>query len=144
MLDYLKMAAKIAVPTDENDPRSFWLGAIGIRSDGVMVSSKNGAVFYTSSSKRKIIPGTHAEVRCVYKCDKGSTIYVARVARGTRQLAMSRPCRTCQSVLKSKKVAKVYYTINNHQYGIWYPDRDTDFVVTKSKNELIQAILEVF
>jgi tRNA(Arg) A34 adenosine deaminase TadA len=123
----LQQAALIARPTSENDPRSFWLGCIGIREDGVAVSSKNGAVeFQTTIENYQLVPSSHAEGRVLRKLGKGGIMFVARVSRKDGSLAMARPCGMCQVRLRSFKVKKVFYTINDTQYGVWYPDSDTD------------------
>ena len=127
MLSLLRQAALIALPTSDNDPRAFWLGCIGIREDGAMVSSKNGAVeFHHTIENYQLVPSSHAEGRVLRKLGKGGIMFVARVSRKDGSLAMARPCGMCQVRLRSFKVKKVFYTINEEQYGIWYPDSDTD------------------
>lgn len=127
MLNLLRQAALIALPSSDIDQRSFWLGCIGIREDGVMVSAKNGAVeFHNTIENYQLVPSSHAEGRVLRKLGKGGVIFVARVSRKDGSLAMARPCGMCQVRLKSFKVRKVYYTINDKQYGVWYPDSDTD------------------
>jgi hypothetical protein len=132
MLDMLKLAAKYA-PSNEKDGRVYFLGAVGIRDDGRIVHARNSAVLDTETKKKwseqnvyKRFPGSHAEVRLTKKLGFGATIYVARVARGSGELAMARPCECCQSVIKAFRVKKVYYTISHNQWGIWDPVRDTD------------------
>lgn len=126
MLDLITLAGKIALPTTDKDPRSFWLGCIGIRRDGVLVFSKNGASHSTNTEEYMNMPTVHAEGRVLRKLGKGGTIYVARIAKGTKQLAMARPCQMCQTRLKAANIGKVYYSINDKQYGVWYPNNDTD------------------
>lgn len=48
----------------------------------------------------------------------GSTVYVARVRRDNGKMAMSRPCRDCERVLRSRGVRKVFYTIGPKEYGV--------------------------
>lgn len=127
MLNLLHQAAQIALPSIDKDYRDFWLGCIGIREDGVMVSSKNGAAsFRTTIKSYQLLPSSHAEGRVLRKLGKGGIIFVARVSKKDRSLVMARPCGMCQTRLRAYKVNKVYYTINDNQYGIWYPDSDTD------------------
>jgi cytidine deaminase len=127
MLNLLRQAAQVALPTSHDDHRHFWLGCIGIRDDGVMVSSKNGSVAFTDTVKNyQLIPSSHAEGRVLRKLGKNGTLYVARVSKKDNSLAMARPCGLCQIRIKSFGVKKVYYTINNKQYGVWYSDTDTD------------------
>ncbi len=127
MLPILLSAAEMAVPHFDQDRRNFWLGAIGIRADGATVSSRNGAVSYSASVETyHLNPNSHAEGRLLRKLGKGGIVYVARVFRKDRTLAMARPCSMCRIRLKANKVHKVYYTIDEHHYGIWFPNTNLD------------------
>lgn len=121
MLELLKLAGEIAMPTDRNDPRNFWLAAIGIRKDNVQVVSRNGAV-HSTSHEYKQVALAHAEARAVRKLGRGGIVYVSRISRKTLDLAMARPCPTCQIKLKAAKVEKVFYSISPSSYGIWIPE----------------------
>ena len=127
MLNLLTQAANISLPSSDDDPRSFWLGCIGLREDGVLVAAKNGSVAFTTTVENyQLVPSSHAEGRVLRKLGKNGTIYVARVSKKDRTLAMARPCGMCQVRLKAFNVKRVYYTINSEQYGVWMPDSDTD------------------
>ena len=130
MIELLKLAGKIALPINETDMRNFWLGAIGVRKDGVIVSSKNGAV-QSSNIGYKAVPQSHAESRLCRKLGKNGIIYVSRVSRQTYELAMARPCFNCQKIIRAHNVKKVYYSINKNQYGVWFPEIDFDKVYYK-------------
>jgi cytidine deaminase len=127
MLDFLYQAAQIALPSVDKDYRDYWLGCVGIREDGVIVYSKNGAVEFRASVKSYQLHSTsHAEGRVLRKLGRAGTVYVARVSKKDGSLAMARPCGMCQIKLRAAKTLKVYYTINDNQYGVWYPSTDTD------------------
>lgn len=126
MLDLLLFAAKIALPDDDKDWRGFWIGAVGIRKDGTMVFSKNGAFYSSTVDDYQAIPSVHAEGRVLRKMDFGGTLYVARVARKDRSLQMAMPCIMCRTQIKSRRIKKVYYTINNTQFGVWYVKTETN------------------
>lgn len=129
MIHMLRYAAKLAIPNSINDYRNFWLGAVGVREDGAIVTSKNGAVeCSTSVEKYYRNPRSHAEGRLLRKLGKGGTVYVARVSRKDYSFAMARPCLHCQVLLQSYKVDKVFYSINENQYGIWLPQKNIDRV----------------
>lgn len=117
----LRQAAKIALPNDiAFDKRGFWLGCIGIRNDGALVYSKNGASQFSDSVKKyQLIPNSHAEGRLLRKIGKYGTIFVSRVSKKDMTLAMAKPCEMCQVRIKSMNIRKVYYTINETEYGIW-------------------------
>lgn len=105
----LNLAGKIAISKDNG--RAFLLGALGIRKDGVMVFAAN------STSQEPDRRG-HAEYRMAAKLDRGSTVYVARIRLLNGEFAMAKPCFSCEKVLKSKRVKRVYYTISNNEYGV--------------------------
>lgn len=106
---YFELAARAA--TLKDDRRTHRLGAVGLRSDGVLVFACNGPV-----RSETPVPAGHAETRLSRKLDKHGVVYVVRVAPSGYGLA--RPCPTCQRALKRKKVQRVYYTISNDEYGV--------------------------
>jgi tRNA(Arg) A34 adenosine deaminase TadA len=124
----LKLAAKAALPTDENDARNFLVGAAGRRADGATVFARNGATFSSEIESYRTIPQAHAEVRLLRKLGVGGTVWVARVSRKDGGLVMARPCDMCQVFLRSKRVRKAYYSVSECQYGILYPMDDIDCV----------------
>ena len=131
MLDLLKKAAEYAI-LKRSDGRNFFLGALGVRKDGCIVHAQNAAVFDTFKKRDfannyvyRRFPGSHAEIRLTKKLDFGATLYVARVGRNGLY-AMARPCECCRSVLKAFRVKKVFYTISNYEYGVWFPSNDSD------------------
>lgn len=120
MLKLIRLAAQVAVPSDrDRDKRAFWLGAIGVRGDGVIVSARNGSVQVSETiGNGWSFPHAHAESRLCRKLDYGATVYVARVSPQTDDLAMSRPCYDCIMALRNKRVAKVYYSVSPTEYGV--------------------------
>ncbi len=126
--EMFQLASKVSLPTDLHDPRNFWLGCVGIRDDGKIVSAKNGSVFSTETTNYQHMPNSHAEGRVLRKLGKGGTLFVSRVYKIGMDYAMSRPCPMCQTRIRAFNVKKVYYTINAEQYGVWSPSLDTDKV----------------
>lgn len=106
IFSYLQVAAKVAT---KGAPRDFYLGAVGIRSDGTLVFSCN-------LPSQLPTPAAHAEARLARKLDQNSTVYVARVLRNG-DFAMSRPCVSCMSALKAKHVKRIFYTIAPNEWG---------------------------
>jgi tRNA(Arg) A34 adenosine deaminase TadA len=106
----LQMAAETAI-SRHHDPRTFLLGAVGVRNDGVIVSSRNIAA-------TDCAPQHHAETRLARKLTPNSTVWVARVAKGTGGWAMARPCAGCERRLRVAGVTKVVYTIAPNEWGI--------------------------
>jgi tRNA(Arg) A34 adenosine deaminase TadA len=92
------------------DPRAYFIGAVGIRADGRIVTSRNGA-------SRQQCPEAHAEARLCRKLTKGSIVWVARVTR-SGVVGLAKPCSRCQAILRSTGVTRVYYTISDTESGI--------------------------
>ena len=110
----LELAARAALGGDNN--RNFQLGCVAVRKDGAIVVS-------TNEMTRVPQPKGHAESRALRKAGHGATLYVARVTR-LNELAMAKPCPRCQALIRSFGVVKVYYTIDQENIGIWYPQKD--------------------
>ena len=106
----LMLAAQVAADGDRVN-RSFFLGAVGQRKDGVIVSSRN-------VSSTDCAPNHHAEARVVRKLTPDSIIWVARVSRRDGQWALARPCTGCQIRMKMAGVKKAIYTIAPGEWGI--------------------------
>lgn len=109
VFNYFQMAALTAIKRE--DERSFLLGAVGIRYDGALVKSVNASSFHP-------VRTGHAEARLCKKLDVGSIVYVVRVKLLDGSLATARPCKSCQKILRSTGVSKVYYSISEFEYGI--------------------------
>lgn len=109
----LAAAAEAAKRNDRKgkDPRGFLIGAVGVRADGVLVSSKNVAA-------TDLAPNHHAEARLARKLTPNSTVWVARVLRASTDWAMARPCQGCQNRMKSVGVQRVVYTIGPNEWGV--------------------------
>ncbi len=129
MIEMLKLAAKAAMPADDQfDERNFLVGASGTRSDGTIVIARNGATYSSEIESYRTIPQAHAEVRLLRKLGSGGTVFVSRVSRRDGGWVMARPCDMCQVFLRSKRVKKAYYTINNECYGLLDVERGADRV----------------
>jgi tRNA(Arg) A34 adenosine deaminase TadA len=113
IIKHLKMAFSRALK-EERDERTFWVGAVGVRTDGALVTARNGAVRGVSMSAG--VPKScrwHAEGRLVRKLDKGSTVYVARVLRQDFTFTLAKPCVLCERRLRSHGVRTVYYSVGH-------------------------------
>ncbi len=108
---YFQLAKQAAL---SKDLRQYKLGAVGIRTDGTIVTSRN-------LPTRAPNPRAHAEYRLIQKMDWGSIMYVVRVlADGS--LTMSRPCKYCVSSMRLRGIKKCYYSITNDEYGVLIND----------------------
>lgn len=110
----LAMAANVAKDkskTKRFDNRAFWLGAVGLRNDGVLVSARNVAA-------TDVVPTHHAEARVVRKLTHDSVVWVARISRSNGEWTLARPCMSCQYKMKIAGVRKVVYTIGPEEWGV--------------------------
>jgi hypothetical protein len=108
---YLKLAADVSRLKD--DHRTYFLGGIGIRRDGVLVAACNG-------NPRFPTPAHHCEYRLARKLGKQGVVFLARTsALGT--WCMAKPCKDCQGRLRASMVRKVYYTVDVGTYACWIP-----------------------
>lgn len=138
MLKELIQAGEISLPTIDNDRREFWLGCVGIRKDGAVVTAKNGPVnlalpddkLTTNDLVRRnfFLPESHAEGRVLRKLGHGGIIYVARIGKQNKTFGPSEPCKMCKVRIASQLVEKVYYTISDSKYGIWYVKKDKHII----------------
>ncbi len=124
-MHFFEIAASSAIRG--SNERNHLVGAVGIRWDGKLVSSKNGAVHSTSIDYHPVA-FSHAEARLCRKLGKGGIVYVARVARKDGAWVMARPCGSCQRICRSYQVKKVYYTINEEHYGLYLCNEDKDLI----------------
>jgi len=103
---YFRLAKQVAKKGGKR--RRFRLGAVGIRSDGAVVTACN-------ISTRQPERHAHAEARLAQKLDYGSEVFIVRILRdGT--LANARPCVWCQMALR--RVRRVYYSISETEFGV--------------------------
>lgn len=113
---YFSVAREVALAKE--DRRTHKLGAVGLRSDGVLVCASNGPAKTTPQNvpQKSSMPGAHAEARLCRKLDYYGTVFVVRMQPGGYGLA--RPCPHCQRRLRKRRVKKVYYTISPSEYGV--------------------------
>jgi tRNA(Arg) A34 adenosine deaminase TadA len=126
----MKLAIKTAKTNHCKDFREYRLGSVAVRKDGAIVKSRNGSSYCSvySAENFKHFPEIHSEFRSLSKAGMYATeMYVARILKNGKT-AMARPCVHCQVLIKNKKVKKVYYTINDTQYGIWFPKEGHDII----------------
>jgi tRNA(Arg) A34 adenosine deaminase TadA len=102
---------------ERRDNRSFILGAVGLRNDGVLVTARNIAA-------QDVVPTHHAEARVVRKLTPNSVVWVARVSKATGEWTMSKPCQSCEGRMRAAGVKKVVYTIAPNEWGTLYLSRE--------------------
>lgn len=104
---YFEKAARVAARQD--DLRVHRLGAVGLRSDGVLVTASNGAAIMKT-------PAVHAEARLCRKLGRDGVVFVAR--RSSNGYLLAKPCGHCQALLRTRKVRRVYFTVSDSEYGV--------------------------
>jgi tRNA(Arg) A34 adenosine deaminase TadA len=108
---YFRLARKTALKGDTREAsRQYRLGAVGVRSDGAIVTSSN-------IPHRTPEPQAHAEARLAKKLDWDSTVYVVRIQSDGR-LATARPCKKCLNTMRLKGVRRIYYSITENEHGV--------------------------
>lgn len=105
-----EIGAAYAVRPQPYDLREHKLGAVGMRSDGVLVRARNG-------NSPTQIPGNHAEWRLCRKLDMRAEVWVVRV-RKSGEYGLARPCRWCMKRLLDSAVRRVYYSVSTSEYGV--------------------------
>jgi tRNA(Arg) A34 adenosine deaminase TadA len=108
MNKYIKLAISVAIKS--RNRRHYFLGAIGIRSDGKIVSAAN-------IPSRGQDVNCHAETRLCRKLDIGSVVYVARTNKSGTAILNAFPCSGCLRNLRRKKVKEVYFTSVDGKIG---------------------------
>lgn len=108
-MKYLDLAIRIAKGGEEE--RNYLIGCVGIRTDGAIVVAAN---LLTKRPEHS----AHAELRTLKKSDKGSTLYVARIHRDGNW-ANAKPCIKCQTLIRNKKVKRVFYTVGPEEWACW-------------------------
>lgn len=124
MIEMFKIALDFA--TSRSDERLFRVGACAVRgSDQKIVKARNLPVMIDqdvmdSYTERYVYPHAHAESSLIKKITPKSVVFVARGRKLNNQMAMARPCQTCETLLGYAGVEKVYYTISELEYGVMF------------------------
>lgn len=105
----LELAMKAARP-DVDKKRRAYIGACAVRSDGVIVTARNG-------SATCVTPAVHAEARVLRKSGWSADVFIARLLKNG-QPAMARPCARCRARLRSAGVKFVTYTLDGGSYSM--------------------------
>ena len=117
----IELATRVAESSENKDYRH---GAILVKGNNVLnaASNKNAHARFGKRFRRrdKGNPTYHAELGCILGLDRsvtrGADLYVVRVGRaGT--LRLSKPCHMCEAALKHVGVRRVYYSINENEFG---------------------------
>ena len=110
---YFRLAKTVAAKGDISDAkRKYRLGAVGIRSDGTVVTANNVPCRQPNDRAQ-----SHAEARLVRKLNHGSEMYVVRILHNNA-LGNACPCIKCQNAMRLRGIRRVYYSISDDQYGV--------------------------
>lgn len=108
-MDLLQLAIQVSLRRESKC--KYFLGAVGIRSDGAVVWCRNGG----APDERTY--SAHAEARLARKLDWGSEVFVART-RADGTIALAKPCIRCENTLRHRGVQRVTYTISHNEVGV--------------------------
>ncbi len=122
---YLQLAKKLAATSTYGNFRH---GAILTSSGSAIIGMGTNNEKYCSvgakyRSSNKGHATYHAEIASIMHLErdvtKGATIYVARIAKGSGEDRMSKPCPMCHAVLEAQGIKKVSYTIDEENVGFY-------------------------
>ena len=102
---FFALACRAAKRHDRRFRRDYLVGAVGIRRDGAVVSSRN----LPDCSKQAV---HHAETRLCRKLDFGSEVFVVRIGRDGK-LMDCLPCPWCMKNLVDRGVRRCYYSLED-------------------------------
>ena len=104
-------------------PMLFRHGCIAVYGGKQVASGYNHHRTYSKDKSvlKEYSCSTHAELDCIRKLNnskyknklKDICLYVVKISNNDCKLGNSQPCSNCTSVLKSHKIKKVYYSIEN-------------------------------
>lgn len=108
-MKYLDLAIRIAKGGEED--RNYLIGCVALREDGAVVVAPNILT-------KKPEHSAHAEARNLKKSGSGAILWVARIHR-SGEWANAKPCIKCQTLIRNKKVKKVFYTVGPNEWSCW-------------------------
>lgn len=107
---YFLDAARIALFDTRKFEKKVWLhAAVGIRNDGAVVYSRNGGQDFPT-------PSAHAEARLCRKLGKDSPLVLVIRVNKQGQWMMSKPCASCERILRNKEVRRVIYSTSHNKW----------------------------
>ena len=116
------MARKMASSSDYGNFRH---GAVLIKSSAIIGLGVNNEKYCSVGAKfrpdERGISTYHAEISALLNLPrsvtKGATMFVARVAKGTGDWRLSKPCNMCHAVMEERGIFQVYYSIDGDTIG---------------------------
>lgn len=109
-------ARKIALKSNYK----YKLGAILIKGGKIINAKYNSSKTHKWATHLYKYGSRHAELSTLinlnYDQTCNSIIFVARTTK-TKHFALSRPCSMCINAAKKMGVKKIYYTINDYEFG---------------------------
>jgi len=117
----IELATRVAESSGNEDYRH---GAVLARGSNILnvASNKNAHARFGKRFRRrdKGVTTHHAELGCILGLDRsvtrGADLYVVRVGNGG-DLRLSKPCHMCEAALRHVGVRRVYYSINENEFG---------------------------
>lgn len=112
-----KKAMRLAAKLSEHSEHKYQVGAVIMRGNRILGLGFNQVKTHPKSTHP--FKTCHAETVALLQCQredtKGATCYVyRRLKDGTA--SMSRPCPSCEAMLKERGINTVYYTTSNNAW----------------------------
>ena len=116
---------KLALRMAEKSVSRFRLGAVLARKNRVISvgyndMTKSHPLQQRFSLDKSFVLGLHAEIHSCIGVSAldldGADIYVARILRSGK-IALAKPCLVCEKFIADVGIRKVYYSINDTEWG---------------------------
>jgi deoxycytidylate deaminase len=130
MQKYIKMAEKYALDHKFDEGLEYFLCALIVRGGSIISVGFNKKPTNTfvehyadvARGKRDYCMSTHAELDAICKARakvdlRGTKLYVTRI-KPSGGMGMARPCEICMGALENYGIKRVYYSIENNEYGV--------------------------
>lgn len=123
---YLRYAAECVKKHTYADHLEFLHAAVIVSGGKVVSIGYNGSrmnSFTREFAVNKHVNSVHAECDAILRARRkinlrGAKIYVARLTRGNRVIANSRPCEMCMCAAKLYGIKRIYYTVDERTYAV--------------------------
>jgi deoxycytidylate deaminase len=112
-----KRFTRLAYKLAQHSEHKYTLGAVIVKGSKILGTGFNKTKTHTKSNNH--FHTQHAEMAAIINASpesiKGADIYVYR---GTKQkiMAMSKPCKCCENILKLNGIKRVHYTTDNQKW----------------------------
>jgi len=123
---YLQLAIKLASKT--NNGSTFFFGGVLFKK-GKIISIGFNQPYKTHPQSNNKWKNIHCELHTILNVSAadlfGSSLFVVRLAFNKTKMAIAKPCKYCQAIIKSCNIFRVYYSISEKEIGLWDVRKNT-------------------